>query len=135
MCIDDQKKDQMTARRRILLNLTTSKSKCLRNSWTIALIPIPTTATAIATNTKKAICTTDKDLSGYHHQTILISLAVASKYSIRLVIRSLETWSLPYSSVLYFSHCNFTILNHREKVPVLFCHSALLGIHRTLEQK
>ena len=51
MCIDDQKKDQMTARR-ILLNLTTSK--CLRNSWT-ALIP---TTTAIATNTKAALLTT-----------------------------------------------------------------------------
>jgi hypothetical protein len=54
MCIDDQKKDQMTARRRILLNLTTSK--CLRNSWT-ALIPT-TTAIAIATNTKTAILLT-----------------------------------------------------------------------------
>ena len=57
MCIDDQKKDQMTARRRILLNLTTW-SKCLRNSWT-ALIPTTiATAIAIATNTKKAILLT-----------------------------------------------------------------------------
>ena len=33
------------------------------------------------------------------------------------------------------THCYFTILNHRKKGPVLFCHPALLGIHRTLEQK
>ena len=57
MCIDDQKKDQMTARRRILLNLTTL-SKCLRNSWTIALTIPTTTAIAIATNTKTAILLT-----------------------------------------------------------------------------
>ena len=32
------------------------------------------------------------------------------------------------------SHCYFIILNHRKKGPVYFCHSALLGIHGTLEQ-
>ena len=36
---------------------------------------------------------------------------------------------------LWLSHCCFTILNHRKKGPVQFCHSALLRIHRTLEQK
>ena len=33
------------------------------------------------------------------------------------------------------THCYFTILNHRKKGPVQFCYPALLGIHRTLEQK
>ena len=34
-----------------------------------------------------------------------------------------------------YSHCYFTILNHRKKGPVKFYHPAFLGIHRTLEQK
>ena len=95
--------------RKVAKTAVTSTTKILKE----VLQPVPQGKGAVPTKPKKEICPMCK-------QTVPGSLPGRAK-------SHCEGEGFHFFLFAQKSHCYFTILNHRKKGPLWFCHPALLG--------